>query len=160
MRKTVFFAWGLLISSLFYTVGVSALTNPLLVEGYARETPPGAPMSAAYLSLHNTGEHLLQLTAVELSGDTKGSANLHTTERAQGVSRMRPLEKLAIAAGEKLQMVPGGVHLMIHGVRLRAGESLPLRLLFADGSSLEVLVPIMGREALEKDHHRHHGSAG
>ncbi|WP_444923542.1 copper chaperone PCu(A)C [Microbulbifer sp. DLAB2-AF] len=160
MKKPNVFVWILLSSSLLYTLGALALTQSLMIEGYARETPPGAPMSAAYLSLHNTGKQPLQLTAVELPGGVEGAVNLHTTERERGVNRMRPLEKLSIAAGEKLQMMPGGIHLMIHGVRLQAGDTLPLRLLFDDGSSLEVVVPIMGRDGLEKDHHHHHGGAG
>ncbi|GAB2892856.1 copper chaperone PCu(A)C [Microbulbifer echini] len=157
-KKTI--RTGIFAGVLLLTLNAFALTQPLSVTGYARETPPGAPMSAAYLSLHNTGEQLLQLTAVELPGIDGGSVNLHTTGLEDGISRMRPLDKLVIAPGEQLQMTPGGVHLMIHGVRLHAGVSLPLRLLFSDGTSLQVQVPVMGLKAVEKDRHRHHRSAG
>jgi len=157
MKKPALSVWILLVSALLFIAKAHAVDPHIEVDGYARATPPGAPMSAAYLSLHNTGARDLLLEAVELPGSQGGGADLHTTERSEGVSRMRPLKQVAIAAGQQLQMAPGGIHLMIHGLRLRAGELLPLRLVFNDGSSLEVQVPVVGQGTAEKDHHHHHG---
>ncbi|MFA0810924.1 copper chaperone PCu(A)C [Microbulbifer epialgicus] len=157
MKKPVLFIWILTVSALLSVGKVYANAPSLEVEGYARETPPGAPMSAVYLSLHNLGEQKRLLAAVELPGNQEAEADLHTTEYREGISRMRPLKQVAIAAGERLQMAPGGVHLMIRGLRLRAGDSLPLRLVFTDGFSLEIQVPVVGRDKTGKDHHHHHG---
>ncbi|WHI50829.1 copper chaperone PCu(A)C [Microbulbifer sp. MLAF003] len=107
MKKPVLSVWIIAVGVLLFVSRAYAIALPLQVEGYARETPPGAPMSAAYLSLHNTGEHLLLLKAVELRGKQDIGVDLHTTESSDGISRMRPLEQLAIAAGQKLQMAPG-----------------------------------------------------
>ncbi|MGL6160509.1 copper chaperone PCu(A)C [Microbulbifer sp.] len=130
---------------------------PLQVEGYARETPPGVEMSAAYLTLHNRGTAARRLLAVELPGRAQASADLHTTVEENGVSRMRPLELLEVPAGGSLRMAPGGVHLMLHGVRLRAGEQLPLRLRFADGQAIEISVPVRKLRATADPHRHHHG---
>ncbi|MFC6634457.1 copper chaperone PCu(A)C [Microbulbifer taiwanensis] len=127
----------------------------LELEGYVRETLPGANMSAAYLSLRNNGETDLQLQSVEVPDLEKAIADLHTTINENGVSRMRPLAQLAIPAGEVVTMTPGGLHLMLRGVQLRVGEALPLRLRFASGITLEVEVPVRGLKAAEA--HHHHG---
>ncbi|WP_445363110.1 copper chaperone PCu(A)C [Microbulbifer sp. ANSA003] len=153
MKKVLAFAFlitALLVSKGAYSIGITA-------EGYARETPPGPSMSAAFVSLHNTSDSSQVLTGVELPGVEQASADLHTTISENGINRMRPLDQLTIAAGASVDMAPGGVHLMIKGLRLQAGEELPLRLLFADGSSVDILVPIVRMSDEGEHHHHHHG---
>ncbi|WP_323845638.1 copper chaperone PCu(A)C [Microbulbifer magnicolonia] len=130
----------------------------LQFEGYARETLPGGAVSAAYLSLRNTGDSELRLQRVELPGREDAAADLHATVSEGGINRMRPLAELAIPGGQEVVMAPGGVHLMLHGVQLRAGEQLPLRLRFASGLVLDVAVPVVPLKAVSEDqHHHHHG---
>ena len=136
----------------------SANEAALSVQGFARETLPGADMSAAYLSLHNSTAAPRQLLRVELPGRAGASANLHTTVADGGVSRMRPLAQLPIPAEGTVAMAPGGIHLMLHGVQLRAGEALSLHLVFADGEALDVRVPVRRAGAsAEKVEHHHQG---
>ncbi|AWF79773.1 hypothetical protein BTJ40_02430 [Microbulbifer sp. A4B17] len=152
MKKVLAFAFliaVLVLSKEAYSIGIMA-------EGYARETPPGPSMSAAFVSLRNTGDSSQVLTGVELPGAEDASADLHTTVSENGINRMRPLDQVTIAAGASVEMAPGGLHLMIKGLRLQAGEQLSLRLLFADGSSVDILVPIV-RIRDEGEHHHHHG---
>jgi copper(I)-binding protein len=61
-----------------------------------------------------------------------------------------------VPAGGAVEMAPGGVHLMLHGLQLRAGEQLPLRLYFANGEVLEVSVPVRRPDA-QAGHKHHHG---
>ncbi|SHF68947.1 hypothetical protein SAMN04487965_2457 [Microbulbifer donghaiensis] len=133
----------------------AAVIRGLEFAGYARETLPGAAMSAAYLSLRNASGKELRLQSVELPGLEDADADLHTTVSEGGVSRMRALPELAIPAGATVEMAPGGVHLMLRGVRLRAGEQLPLRLHFAGGEILELHVPVRQLKAAAE--HHHHG---
>ncbi|WP_299944657.1 copper chaperone PCu(A)C [uncultured Microbulbifer sp.] len=156
MRKPLISVWIVFGTVLLFATQTLGTTPVLAVEGYARETPPGAPMSAAYLSFHNTGAQALLLTAVALPEVKDGRAELHSTERKDGVSRMRRLQQVAIGAGEQLQMTPGGVHLMINGFRLRAGETLLLRLFFADAPSLDIRVPVVRMDGVDKGQHQHH----
>lgn len=147
---------GLLLGSLLLAAGAAAAGEQkatLEIGGYARETPPGVAMSAAYLTLHNRGTAARRLRAVELPGRAQASAELHTTVEESGVSRMRPLEQLEVPAGGSLRMAPGGVHLMLHGVQLRAGDRLPLRLRFADGQVIEISVLVRKLRATADPHH-------
>ena len=135
--------------------GVAASSPTLVVQGFARETLPGSSMSAAYLTLQNRGASARQLQRVELS-QAEASAELHTTQSEGDMSRMRPLAQLEVPASGAVEMAPGGVHLMLHGLQLRAGEQLPLRLYFANGEVLEVRVPVRRLDA-QAGHKHHHG---
>lgn len=143
------------LAALLLSVAAVADQPALHVDGYARETPPGAAMGAVYLRLHNGAEVVRRLLRVELPGHTDASADLHTTEQRDGVSRMRPLEMLAVPAGGEVQMAPGGVHLMLHGLELRAGDTLPLRLHFASGDTVDIEVPVRSLRAEPEHRHRH-----
>lgn len=143
--------------------------------GYAREMPPGAPMGAAYVTVRNFSGQSRVLERVELPSHPQGRVELHTTRQAQGVSQMRAVNNLTLPANGTIEMRPGAAHLMVHGVVLKAGDTLPLRLVFADGSSRALLLPVRGlgdkvpatsaakstiKSADQKDghseHHHHH----
>ncbi|AMX01546.1 copper chaperone PCu(A)C [Microbulbifer thermotolerans] len=139
----------------FLGIGASVWAQTVRVQGYARETLPGAAMTAAYLSFHNEGTGDMQLQSVELPDIDGAMVELHTTVDDDGVSRMRPLASLVIPAGGEVRMAPGGTHLMLHGVKLRAGEQLQLRLHFASGAVLEVEVPVRALPVAAQHHHHH-----
>ncbi|WP_237059489.1 copper chaperone PCu(A)C [Microbulbifer sediminum] len=148
MRASLFTLVLALLSSNALGAGV------LEVGGYARETLPGANMAAAYLTLRNDGDTPRSLQKVELAQFEHGSVSLHTTVSESGVSRMRPLATLPLPAASTVTMAPGGLHLMLSGAELAAGEQVQLRLHFADGEVRLVNVPV--RSAAEQAHH-HHG---
>ncbi|UHQ54441.1 MULTISPECIES: copper chaperone PCu(A)C [Microbulbifer] len=121
------------------------------IDGYARETLPGATMSAAYLTLRNGGDTARTLERVELPGVEGARAQIHSTVRDNGVSRMRPLTALPVPATSSVAMAPGGIHLMLSGAELRAGGQVQLRLHFADGEVQLISVPVRG--AAGQAHH-------
>jgi hypothetical protein len=64
---------------------------------------------------------------------------IHATAIVNGQSTMRPYE-LRIAPGETVRLAPGGVHIMLQGLKrpLAAGSEVPLVLLLQGGGSLAV----------------------
>jgi len=44
---------------------------------------------------------------------------------------------LDVAAGRVVDLAPGGLHLMMHGVRAKAGDEVRLRFAFASGHVVE-----------------------
>jgi len=68
-----------------------------------------------------------------------GDVSLHETTLVDGVSRMRAVERLPIAAGATVELKPGGLHLMLMQpeVALKAGAQLPLRLSLEDGRKVD-----------------------
>jgi copper(I)-binding protein len=65
--------------------------------------------------------------------------SLHETTLVQGISRMREVERLPIAAGATVELKPGGLHLMLMQpeVSLKEGAALPLRLSLEDGRKVD-----------------------
>lgn len=107
--------------------------------------PPGAP-AAGYLVLVNEGDRGRVLVGAE--SDAAERVEIHRTEIREGVARMLPQERVEVPPGGRVSFEPGGLHLMWMGPRsLEAGRVVPLRLRFADGSVLDVEVPVTGGAA-------------
>lgn len=123
------------------------------VSGWARATVPGQTAAAAYLSIHNgerTGDRL-----VGVASAAAAKASVHLTTTAGGVVRMRPAGAVPVGAGQMVEMKPGGLHVMLTGLKapLRVGQQLPLTLRFARGGTVRTSVPI--RLQASNAGHRH-----
>lgn len=118
---------------------------------------PGMPMAAGYFELHNPGPDALRLVGV--SSPAFKSVDMHETVEEQGLSRMRALPGVEVAAGGHVAFEPGGKHLMLMGAQLgdTAPTELPLRLELeaADGSRL-TLEARFKLEAAGAENHGHH----
>ncbi len=103
-------------------------------------------MAAAYMELHNgTDQHL---TIGEISCPAFSVVEVHETRIEDGMSRMREVENLSVPPGGSVQLVPGGMHLMLMGYRKDPSQfkNLPItiELIAEDGaiSSVEVRAPV------------------
>lgn len=111
-------------------------------EPYVRDVPPGAAVTAAYLTLVNSGP-----AAREVVGATSPAARLvelYTHRDEGGVMRMRRVDRLPVPAGGTVALAPGGYHLtLIDLVRpLTAGEVVPIEVVVDDGVHLTFEAPV------------------
>jgi hypothetical protein len=130
MKHALFFAALLLASCKPAPPAVS-------VEGaWARATVPGQMGSAAYFTIRNSGGADKLLSVVSPAAD----ASLHSTSMDNGVMRMRPLQELDIPAKGAVELKPGGMHVMLMGLKqpLQAGGSLELDLRFEKSGERKV----------------------
>ena len=106
-------------------------------DAWVRVTP-GADVAAAYLTLHNPGPSAALVIGVRSS--VAGHAMIHETSLHNGVSAMRPHERLTVAAGATVVLAPGGLHLMLGMLAhpLAVGERVPLELLLEGGATVAV----------------------
>lgn len=100
-----------------------------ITGAWARATVAGESSAAAYLTLANRGdsdERLIQVST------PIGRAGVHSTTMDNGVMRMRHVAVLVVPAHSTIEFKPGGMHVMITGVKqpLKAGTSFPLTLRF------------------------------
>lgn len=133
-------AWFL---SLALLAASPALADTLAVtEAWARTTPPGAAMGAIYFRLHNGSGKSDRL--LKLKTSVAASAEVHRTEIVEGMARMREVSVLHVAPGETLLFEPGGLHVMLMGLKgpLRAGQEFELELLFEVSGPRNVLVKV------------------
>jgi hypothetical protein len=107
-----------------------------------RMVPPGQDQTAAYLTLRNTDkqDHALVRAASPAARVTE----LHTVIDEGGIKKMRPVPKIDIPAGTETKLQPGGLHIMLIGLKqpLAAGASVAITLTFEDGSSTDISAPV------------------
>jgi hypothetical protein len=135
---------------------VTAAEGPDVLDAWARATPPGATVGAVYVTLEG-GAVADRLTGA--TSDRASSVELHTVEEVDGIARMRPLKSLEIPAGTRVELAPGGRHLMLLGLEspLVAGDTLTVVLDFEVSGAKSVEVPIRPAAATdESSHHQHH----
>lgn len=138
MRRTQFIlpaatAVALTLVAVFYVARheerASGPAKISISDAWARATPPGADVGAIYLTIENTGGDADRLVAV--TSPSAGSAMVHQTVSENGVSTMRAAEG-SIAPGTKLDMKPGGSHIMLMALKgpLKEGETIDVTLTF------------------------------
>jgi len=130
---------GLLLGAAAMLLSPAAIAGDIAVSSaWARATPPGAMMGAAYFVIDNRGTSPDRLVAA--SSPRAESVEIHAVVREGELVRMRRAEPLAVAAGTRVALAPGGLHAMLVNLvaPLRAGERLPLTLRFERSGVLQV----------------------
>lgn len=114
-----------------------------LVSGRVQPMPPGAPATAAYFTLERTAPGPLAL--VRALSPAAAAVELHEHTAEGGMMMMRPVKgPIAVPTEGPLVFQPGGYHVMLIGLRapLAAGDTVPLSLLFDDGSAARLQLTV------------------
>lgn len=92
---------------------------------------------AAYFTVQG-GAQATSLVAV--SSPAAIRAEIHEMKQEDSMMTMAPVKDVAIPAGAKVEFKSGGKHVMLYDLSpsVRAGGTIPLRLSFADGKTIEV----------------------
>ncbi len=130
------------LAALSLAVSVAAAqTTPTVDQPWARATAGGGTAGVAYLTLtaHGQGDRL-----IGASTPVADMAELHQSSEDRGVTRMRPVDGLALDPGKPIILAPGGVHLMLMGLKqpLKQGTSFLLTLTFEHAPPVTVQVPV------------------
>lgn len=123
--------------------GVWARPGIAAGEGGGHMQPgPMAGTSAIYMVIHNDGADPDRLTAAE--ADVARAVELHQTTIEAGVSRMHQVPHIAVPARGKVELRPGGYHVMLIGLRrdLKVGDRFPATLIFERAGRLQLTVEV------------------
>jgi hypothetical protein len=114
---------------------------------WARATPPGTVMGAAYMVIDNRGQKPDRLLGA--SSPRAAAVEVHAVVRDGTTMRMRRAEPLVLGPGERVTLAPGGLHAMLVNLDapLRAGEALPLTLRFERAGELQVEAAVVAADA-------------
>lgn len=109
---------------------------PRAVEGWLRLPPVSMPMLAGFGRIENPCAHPVAIVGVR--SDAFAEVSLHESSIVDGISRMRAIPELEIAAGQSASLQPGSLHLMLmQPLRpLQAGERVEIQFLLEDGGTL------------------------
>ena len=95
--------------------GIAACTAeqaPLLVDNVTVARPlPGVPMSAGYLTLHNTTAQEIRITRV--SSPQFAAVEMHESVSEDGIARMHELQEIVVPPAGSVVFEPGAKHLML-----------------------------------------------
>ena len=117
-------------------------------DPWVRAVPPNANNSAIFLDLRNESGQLRKL--VKVHSEVAARVELHTTKDEDGMLRKQRLEEVPIPALETQSFHPGGIHIMLIGLRspLEVGSVIELELVYADQSKETISVPVDERPLL------------
>jgi periplasmic copper chaperone A len=123
--------------------GEVARSGPLEVDTpWARATIGTARPAVPYVTFRNTGDQLDEL--VDISMPAAARPEVHAMTEADGVMKMRPAGPLELPPGAEVHLEPGGMHIMLMGLRqpLEEGESIPITFTFRQAGDIIVSAPI------------------
>jgi copper(I)-binding protein len=109
---------------------------------WARATPKGAAVGAAYLTIRNDGASADRLTAIAVDF---AAAQIHEMKKSNGVMQMREIsDGLEIPAKATVTLAPSGYHVMFVGLKhpLAKGETVEATLTFAHAGEVKVALPV------------------
>src|SRR5258708_11763912 len=77
----------------------------------------------------------------------------HSVSEENGVSRMREMHDVAVAPGAKVTFSPGGMHVMLVGLKqpLKEGQTFPLALKFEKAGDVNVTVSVAQVGAMQHE---------
>ncbi|MDR0182592.1 copper chaperone PCu(A)C [Lysobacter arvi] len=84
---------------------------PQIRDAWVRMPPMPMPMMAGFAHIENPCKK--DVVVVGATSAAFGEVDMHETTVVEGVSRMRPVPELRIAAGKSAVLKPGSLHLML-----------------------------------------------
>ena len=138
--------WLAAVAAMGLGVGSAWAGDITVVDPFARASSAVAQAGAAFMTIRNGGA-ADRLVKAETPASER--TELHTVTRDGDVMRMRMLEWIDVPAGGEATLRPGGLHVMLLGLRqpLKEGATVPLTLVFEKAGAITVEVPVKGAGA-------------
>jgi copper(I)-binding protein len=120
----------------------------LVSEAWARPAPQGAN-GAVYFVIENNSSQADSLVGV--SGDIAEAVEMHESSMNGEVMEMHQLQVVPLDAGAQVVFQPGGLHVMLIGLRqeLQAGDEFEITLAFQESEGITLRVPVRDSPAGE-----------
>ena len=141
----------LVLAVLCAASGFAPVWAQVKVDGaWARPTVPGQMGGGGFMTLHSE-------RADRLLGGTTPLADrfeLHSMTMQGDVMQMRQVEAIALPAGQKVELKPGGLHVMLIGLKqpLALGSKVPVTLRFERAGEVKIEMTVMSRPATAAAH--------
>lgn len=119
-------------------LGVAEAQAPLTASGaWVREPVPGRTVTAGFVVIENPGAADIQV--VGASSDVAGTVELHEMVRSGDMMKMAPVKSIVVPAKGKVELRPGGLHLMLFELKkpLKEGDTVTLTLTTDSGATVQ-----------------------
>jgi len=118
---------NLLLSLMLVTASAAACAQVDVSGAWIRATVPSAKSSGLFMQIKSTREAQL----VEVRSPVAGTVEIHQMQMDGQTMRMHAVPFVALPAGQTVNMVSGGYHVMLMDLKrqLKEGETVPVTLL-------------------------------
>ena len=134
-----------LVAALLVCATAGALAQVKIEGAWARPTVQGQQAGGGYLSITSAAADRL------LGGSTQVAQQfeLHTMAMRGDVMEMRQVDAIELPAGKKVELKPGGLHVMFIGLKapLKVGDKVPVTLKFEKAGELKVDFAVTNKPA-------------
>ncbi len=131
----------------------SAVEPSLKISGaWAKTTVPGGSVSAVYMHIQSARP----LRLLKAESPLTNTVEIHNMKMIDGVMEMKAVEAIDIPANKRVELKPGGYHVMLFKVAkpISKGDAVSLKLTFesADKKTFVVDVEAKGQEKDSQSH--------
>lgn len=135
IRKTLLPALCLLLLS-----GLARGADIKVENAWVRATAPGQNVAGAFMDLTANADMALVAGASPVAKVVE----LHFMRMENGMMEMRELERIDLPKGETVSLAPGGMHVMLIGLkaRIKPGDKVPLTLTVRDAKGVRKPLPV------------------
>lgn len=123
---------------------------PLVVNDVWLRKPAGdRNVAAVFAIVENHGMAPQAIVGVASSAAEKGE--LHEMQRTGEMMRMSPVARIDVPAHGRVELKPGGLHVMLFGLKKTpmAGDKVPLTLTLEDGTTVAVEAAVRQDEGMK-----------
>jgi copper(I)-binding protein len=120
-----------------------------VLDAWARPAAQGGN-GAVYFVIHSSEMDEI----IGVSSEVAEAVELHESQMSEDVMEMHPLHSVPLGAGEQVIFEPGGLHVMLIGLKqdLKVGNEFEIVLHFKNFPDLNVNVPVRDTPAAGKAH--------
>jgi copper(I)-binding protein len=130
---------------------VAALAQVKVEGAWARPTVAGQQGGGGYMTITSAAADRI------VGGSTPVAQRfeLHTMSMKGDVMEMRQVESIELPAGKKVELKPGGLHVMFIGLKepLKLGSKVPVTLKLEKGGEVKVDFDVASRPAMPAHKH-------
>lgn len=135
-----------LIAAVFVSLSAfpaTAFADVKIENAWVRATVGAGKVSAGYGTIINTGDNADAL--IGISTPLSMMADLHESKEENGMMTMDPVDALAIPAQSRIELKPGGYHIMIMDLSrpLKVGETIDLKFAFKKQGDVTVKAKVL-----------------
>jgi copper(I)-binding protein len=105
-------------------------------DAYVLDPPPTKNVAVGYFTATNHASAPRKLVAAHT--DAAERVEIHTHEHDGDMMRMRRVDAVDLPPNERVELTPGGLHLMIFGVTRFERDRIEMVLVFDDGTEQRV----------------------
>ena len=142
MRNTRSVRWVGLLCAAALLAGCAGAGRVTVTDAWVRASPSAGQATGAYLVIKNAGQTDDRLLSV--ASDVSEKAEMHEMKDVDGMMEMSPVESIAAPAGGRAELKPGGLHIMLVGLKreLKAGDKVTLTLTFEEAGAIQVTAEV------------------